>query len=327
MSGGDDLLIVIPCLNEAAHLPPLLEQFTTENAGALIVVADGGSTDGSRAVVQDRSRSNPNVLLLDNPKRLQAAGVNLAVWRHGGGRHWLLRVDAHCAYPKGFVDLLLAAAEEHRADSVVVPLVSEGIGCFQIAAAAAQNSVLGTGGSPHRHVGRGRFVDHGHHALMRIAAFSAAGGYVANMIANEDAELDRRLTANGARIWLEPGAAVTYFPRSRPLDLWRQYYRYGRGRMRTLRLHGGRPKLRQILPLVVPPAILLAILAPLAWWLALPFALWLVGTLAAGAWMGVRAKRACALLSGAAAMIMHAAWGFGALRELASWQPLARPNS
>ena len=47
-------LIVIPCLNEAAHIGGLIEQLepVTAKLRARIVVADGGSSDGSPSIVQ-----------------------------------------------------------------------------------------------------------------------------------------------------------------------------------------------------------------------------------------------------------------------------------
>ena len=61
-------------------------------------------------------------------------------------------------------------------DSVVVAMNTIGKGGFQTAVAAAQNSKLGNGGASHRSAGgEGRWVEHGHHALMRVAAFRAVG--------------------------------------------------------------------------------------------------------------------------------------------------------
>lgn len=79
------LLLVIPCLNEERHLPALLDRFEAEGAAydAQIVVADGGSTDSSADIVRERARANQRVHLASNPKRLQSAGVNLAVDRFG----------------------------------------------------------------------------------------------------------------------------------------------------------------------------------------------------------------------------------------------------
>lgn len=320
MSSGErnaNALIVIPCLNEEAHLPRLLDQFVAENPDALIVVADGGSSDRSRDIVAERSVTAPNLVLLDNPARIQAAGVNLAVARFGDARKWLVRVDAHCRYPPDYRARLEAAAAAHAADCVVVPMVTRGHSCFQVAVATAQNSVLGTGGSAHRRIGNGRFVDHGHHALIALERFASADGYRDDMVANEDAELDLRLTKGGARIWLEPALAIEYLPRSTPAALWRQYFRYGAGRARTLKLHRSRPKPRQVLPLLVPVAFGLLALTPVSGWFAVPVLVWLAIAIAAGVALGARDRRRCALLAGLAAAIMHLGWGLGFLRGLA----------
>lgn len=309
------LLIVIPCLNEERHLPRLLEQLIADVPGADIVVADGGSSDRSCDIVTTIAAKHPNLRLLHNADRIQSAGVNLAVRRFGQGKAWLLRIDAHCTYPDGYASGLLKSAAQHGADSVVVPMYTRGKGCFQRAAAAAQNSAIGTGGSPHRGIGRGRFVDHGHHALMRIAPFMAVGGYREALSHNEDAELDLRLVAAGARIWLEPASAIVYLPRSSPGALARQYFQYGRGRACTVRLHNSRLKPRQAIPLAVPVAVCLALFAPLWPPLALPALLWMLACLVAGAMIGLRAGDRCALASGFAAMLMHLSWGTGYIAE------------
>jgi succinoglycan biosynthesis protein ExoA len=313
-----NVLVVVPCLNEERTLPGLLSGLLAATPGALIVVADGGSNDLSRSIIADFSARHARVRLLDNPKRLQSAGVNAAVRTFGKGFDWLVRVDAHCQYPDRYVERLLDAARRYNADTVVVPMVTRGSTCFQTAAAAAQNSVLGTGGSAHRHVGKGRYVDHGHHALFRIEAFSDVEGYDENFSHNEDAELDARLVARGYRIWLEPAAALVYTPRSSPASLFRQYFNYGRGRARTVLKHSIRLKLRQKLPLFVAPAIALAafgiigsVADPRWLTLALPCIVWLGVCHAYGMIVAARAQRLCAAFSGSAAAIMHSAWSFG----------------
>ncbi len=310
------ILAVIPCLNEAAHLPALIEQMVADPAIDMLVVADGGSTDGSQAIVRRLAQGMPKLLALDNPARLQSAGINRAVRLHGAGHEWLLRIDAHCRYPDGYASMLMTAARATGASAVVVPMVTSAARGFARAAAAAQNSVLGTGGSAHRHLGSGRWVDHGHHALMRLDMFHALGGYCENMPCNEDAELDHRQTSVGGRVWLEPKAAIMYFPRSRPIALARQYYRYGVGRARTIRRHRLRPHLRQMAPLAVPFAALLALLTPWSAWAAVPFLLWAALCLSTGLLVGFRAGGGWAYAAGIAAAIMHMSWGTGFLKEM-----------
>lgn len=331
-SGNAGVLIVIPCLNEEAHLPSLLDRLLDEAQGATIVVADGGSRDRSRAIVAALARRHRNLFLLDNPKRIQSAAVNLAVRRHGMGHRWLVRIDAHATYPVRYVERLCRSAARTGATSVVVPMVTQGSACFQKAAAAAQNSVLGTGGAPHRQLGRGAWVDHGHHALFDLELFMRVGGYDENFAANEDAELDRRLLAAGGRIWLEPKAAITYHPRRTPGALFRQYRNYGKGRARNLRRHPAPVKLRQMLPLGVIPAIIaacigaaMASLQPAVLLLAVPMACWLFGSLVAGLMLGWRARCWCAAGAGLAATTMHAGWSLGFIMEALDRRGMPEP--
>lgn len=313
------LLIVIPCLNEETHLPGLLSLLCADPAAAnaRIVVADGGSTDQSADIVRRFAAGDPRVSLLANPKRIQSAAINLAVVTHGGDEGYLVRVDAHARYPADFLTRLIAAAEETGADTVTVSMraASDTGACFQTAAAAAQNSVLGAGGSPHRKGGDRRWVDHGHHALFKIGTYRAAGGYDESFTHNEDAELDARIKARGGNILLAADILIDYFPRKTAQALARQYFSYGRGRARTAAKHKQALKPRQLAPLAVAPAIALTALWPLTLLAAAPAVLWLGLCLAFGVMIGARERKFCAVFAGIPAAIMHAAWSSGFLLE------------
>lgn len=320
MSPAIDTLVVVPTLNEEKHIEAVLEQVfaDAEIARMLVVVADGGSTDRTVEIVQRLAAARPNLVLVHNEKRLQSAAVNAAVAAHGDGKTWLARVDAHAAYPASYVSKLIAVAEETSADSVTTSMTSRGETCFQTAAAAAQNSKLGTGGAAHRAGSKSAWVDHGHHALMRLAAFQAVGGYDETFSHNEDAELDLRLAAGGFRIWLTTEVTIVYFPRASVGALFRQYSNYGAGRARTVRLHKTPLKVRQMLPLAVAPAVGAAALAPIFWPLALPALAWAGLCLVYGAALG---RGSCASFAGWPAMIMHLGWSVGFLRQWASGRP------
>lgn len=305
------VLTVVPCLNEAGHIERLIGTLLRDPANRRIVIADGGSTDGTRPIVERIAAREPRVIFLDNPGRIQSAGINLAVARYGGDAKWLARVDAHALYPSDYVTRLVAVAETQGVDAVVVRMETRAARGFARGVAAAQNSRLGTGGAAHRTKAAAGLVDHGHHALMRVAAFTAAGGYCEAMPCNEDAELDLRMAARGARIWLAPEVPVTYFPRRTAGALWRQYLRYGAGRATTVRRHRRPLKLRQALPLGIAPAAALALAAPLAPVLALPAASWALLCQGWGLALAIRERRADTLWAGTAAMIMHLAWSAG----------------
>lgn len=316
-------LIVVPCLNEAAHIGALLGQLRPAAArlGARIVVADGGSTDGTQGIVEKAAAEDPRVILLANPKRIQSAAINLAVATFGDDAEYLIRIDAHGGYPADYCDRLIEEALATGADSVVVSMLTSGTGAVQKAAAAAQNSKLGTGGSKHRHMSAGEWVDHGHHALMRIAAFRAVGGYDESFSHNEDAELDYRLRRAGYRIWMSGSTHMVYYPRSTLKSLYFQYLGYGRGRAKNVLKHRMVPKVRQMIPLLVAPVVLLAFFSFVSWLAAVPFLLWAAVCLGYGLVTAIRQRNPGIALAGVSAMVMHFGWSVG------FWQQLLTPRS
>jgi len=315
------VLLVIPTLNEGAHIEQVLETLLQDRGGLdlQIVVVDGGSEDGTQALVHQAARRHPEIVLLNNPQRIQSSGINLAVRRYGRDADVLIRCDAHAIYPVGYARRLVATLERTGADAVVVPMDSLGETPFQRAVAWVSNSPVGTGGSAHRAGRRSGWVDHGHHAAFRMEMFKACGGYDDSFTHNEDAELDCRQRALGARIYLDSEIRLGYHPRDELGALFRQYFKYGAGRSRTVRRHPGSLRLRQ---LAVPAHLVLSVMSLLT----LPWSPWLL--IWPAVYMSVlggfavllcaRHRRFCALWSSLAALVMHTAWALGFFAGLAS---------
>lgn len=308
------VLLVVPTLNERAHIEHVLHQLLEDREGLdlRVVVVDGGSDDGTQDIVRAVSRAHPEVTLLHNPQRIQSSGINLAVRRYGRDAQVLIRCDAHAIYPVGYARKLVTTLESTGADAVVVPMDSLGKGAFQRAVAWVSNSPVGTGGSAHRGGKRSGWVDHGHHAAFRMSMFRACGGYDDSFTHNEDAELDCRQRALGARIYLDSQIRLGYHPRAELAALFRQYFMYGAGRSRTVRRHPSSLRLRQ---LAVPAHLLLSTLAlltlPLSPWLLIWPAVYLSVLGAFAVWLCARHGQLCALWSSVAALVMHTAWALG----------------
>ncbi|MEO0819621.1 MAG: glycosyltransferase family 2 protein [Pseudomonadota bacterium] len=310
------VLVIFPMLNEARHAEAVLRQVIEGDpiaSACPVVVADGGSADETRAIVTRLAAEFPNLSLADNPKRLQAAALNLALAPKHAEAEILIRCDAHAAYPPYYVSRLVASLTARETASVVVPMdaVAEE-GCFQRGLAWVADTKLGAGGSAHRGGTASGYVDHGHHAAFRMEIFRQLGGYNETFRTNEDAEYDRRVLEAGGRIWLDADIRIGYFPRRSPGALWRQYLRYGEGRARTCHIHAVMPRLRQLIPVAHVGLLGLSLLMlPFGWlgwlWPAAYGAL-VIGTSVAVA----RARRsACGLMAGPAIAIMHTAWGIG----------------
>lgn len=316
------ILIVIPALNEVAHIEGVVDALATDwptQHKLQMVVADGGSTDGTVERVRQMALSRPWLSLLPNPQRVQSAAVNLTARTMGADADILVRCDAHAHYPPGFIRNLVGTLARTGADAVVVPMDSEGLSCLQRAVAWVSDTAVGSGGSAHRGGRRSGEVDHGHHAAFRMQSFCGAGGYDETFTHNEDAELDCRQRALGSRIYLDADVRLTYRPRATLGGLWRQYFNYGKGRARTIRKHPGSMRLRQFAVPAFWCANLVAILA--AWWLPplllLPAAYGFV-LVAVSVRIAFAKRSLCGLWSGLAAGTMHAAWAAGFLWSLAT---------
>jgi succinoglycan biosynthesis protein ExoA len=321
IDGVWSVLVVIPTLNEAAHIEHVVETLArgwNPRHEVRVVVVDGGSTDGTVETVHRLAASRTWLSLLPNPQRIQSAAVNLAARRLGSGTDVLVRCDAHADYPDGFVRALVETLERAQADAVVVPMDSHGRTCVQRAVAWVSDTPLGSGGSAHRGGRRSGFIDHGHHAAFRMESFRRAGGYDETFTHNEDAELDCRQRALGSRIYLDADIRIGYSPRDTLRGLWRQYFGYGKGRARTVRKHPGSMRPRQLAVPVFLSANVLALAASywLPWLLVLPAAYGLA-VLAVSVAIALKQHSLCGLWSGPAAVTMHAAWAAGFLWSMA----------
>ena len=314
------ILVAIPTLNEARHIEATLAALDGPGmAGVTIVVADGGSTDGTRAIVERIAARRPDVRLIDNPDRLQSAAVNRVVETCATPAHTILvRVDAHAHYPPGYVPDVACSLRARNAAALATVMDSGGETCFQRGAAWAADTRVGSGGSGHRGGRVSGWVDHGHHAGFDLEAFRAVGGYDTGFVANEDAELDHRIGLAGGRIWLDADIRLGYVTRASLRGLARQYWRYGRGRAQTVAKHRIRPRPRQMIP---PLAVLgngaALLLSPLLPWLLLIPLAYLAVLAATVAQLLLRHRAPCALWAGPALAAMHHAWGAGFLWQTA----------
>ena len=325
------ILVGVPALDEEAHIAACLRSLVNGSPAmraVRIVVADGGSRDRTRAVVESLQLGLPNLMLIDNPDRLQSAAMNRIVATCAAPAHRVLvRCDAHAIYPRGYVLDAAASLLDRDAAAVASAMDATGSTGFARAAAWIADTPLGSGGARHRGGARSGWVDHGHHAAIRLDWFQRVGGYDPAFSHNEDAELDHRLGRAGGRVWLDAGLRLAYVTRPTLPALAGQYWRYGRGRARTILKHRARPRLRQVLP---PAALVGAALgiagAPLnPWALLLPglYLATLAGASLAGA---VRLRAASGLWAGPAAGTMHLAWAAGFLRECLAWRLAPAPR-
>jgi len=250
--------VIIPTRNEAGRIVGCLEALIAQGAvsgGAEVIVADGGSDDGTAeiaaAILACHWPSSWKVLKVD-PGGIPH-NLNAALDTCSGSV--VVRVDARSRVPLGYLRTV-AELLEGRPDLVVVgghqtALAGVNSSMCQRGIARALNNSFAMGGSRYRRAGR----DPGPAETVYLGAFRRAdlvrvGGWDERLLANEDFDVCRRLASEGT-VWVTD-QNVGYIPRSTFISLARQYANFGRWKARYWRLTGDRPLPRQYVALLLP---------------------------------------------------------------------------
>ena len=258
--------IAMPAYNEEHYIEACIASVQAQQYPkdlVEIVIADGQSTDQTRAIVERLVAADPRIKLIDNPARLQAAGLGLIVKQALGDV--IVRMDVHCEYAPDYIRKCVDTLERTGADNVGGAQRAKAKSKFQRALCAALASPLGVGGAKYRSADAEGFVDTVFLGAFRRKVFETVGLWDPGAITNEDSELNQRILDAGGQIYLSRDIVVHYFPRDSFLALAKQYFRYGRGRARTLLKHGSFPTLRPLIPFALTTATATMIVNPLFW--------------------------------------------------------------
>lgn len=265
--------VIVPVRNEASHIAHTLERlFAQDYPGDRfeVVVADGRSTDDTRAIVTALSDRFANLRLLDNERQWSSAGRNVAAQAARGDV--ILLVDGHCEIDNvRYLRDLADAFTRTGCDCVgrPQPLDVSGASPLQRAIAAARSSRLGHHPSSHIYSDREGFVPPQSVAVAyRRDVFDKIGYFDETFDACEDVEFNQRVYRAGFTCWFSPDVKVLYHPRSNLKGLFYQLSRYGMGRAR---LAFKDPK-SLTPPALVPPLFLLWV--ALGWLPTLAMAEW-----------------------------------------------------
>lgn len=248
--------VLLPVLNEERDIDAVLDAVLAQTETRIeVLVADGGSTDRTVAMVERRAEADRRIRLLSNPGRIQAAGLNVA--RGAARADVLVRVDGHSFIPPDYVERCLALLASTGGAGVGGRMVATGDGTpTSDAVALAVNGWWGAGPAGFHHDRGGvRSAETVYLGCYRSEAVEAVGGWATDVGVNEDYELNHRLREAGDQIYFDPTLTVGYRPRGSYRGVARQYFRYGASKAIVMTRHPGSVRARQLLPAALLPAV------------------------------------------------------------------------
>ena len=310
------ITVIIPCFNEALFIEKTIRSLIDDYvlASSEILIVDAMSTDKTRNIISILVKEGLPLRVIDNPDKYQVFGMNKGIQEARG--KYIIRVDAHAAYPEGYIQKCIMLLEETGAQNVGGIMLPRGDTPVQKAIALAMQHPVGVGDARFHRGNYSGYVDTVYLGAFRKSIFDRIGMYDTNLKTNEDAELNLRIIRSGGRIYLDSSLKVEYIPRSSFKQLIVQYFRYGKGRCFTTLKHKKFTSWRQLAPVLLVLSLLASLV--LGFWKPLAFLFWpLYGLSLVAVGLFSRLEKGVSLklrlLLSVSFLIMHISWGAGFL--------------
>lgn len=269
--------IICPIRNEEKYIGACLQSLVEQSFDAdkiEILVVDGMSDDRTREIAHEFQAEYPNIKLIDNPKRIVPAALNLGISQAVG--KYILRMDGHAKAAPDYVEQCVKALESNSVDGVGGPIISVNDSETGKAIALAMSSPFGVGNSRFRTSDDQEcFVDSVAFPGYKKEIFDKVGRFDEELVRCQDDEFNFRIRHFEGKILLTPGIKSWYYPRSGFKKLWKQYFGYGFWKVRILQKHFWMMRIRHF----VPAAFVISLLFSLVLGSFVPLGLWLFATM------------------------------------------------
>ncbi len=252
--------VVIPCRNEEKTIHLVLDAIRAQSYPIellQVVIADGLSEDRTRQEIAAFTNAHPDLglLVVDNPKRIIPAGLNLAIKASKGDI--IVRMDAHSIPNPDYIARCVDALEKGIAQNIggVWDIQAGTDSWIARSIAEAAGNPLAVGDAHYRFTDKADYVDTVPYGAYKRELFEQVGFFDETLLANEDYELNTRVIQSGGKIWLDPQIRCVYYARPNLRALSKQYFGYGYWKFQMLKRYPETLRWRQALP----PAFLLGL--------------------------------------------------------------------
>ena len=220
--------IVITVRNEARHIGDCLTRIlaSTYPAARLeVLVADGGSVDGTKEVVRRIMADNPIVRLIEDVGGSREHGLNTCIRAARG--EIVARIDARTRIPPDYIATCVDTLLSTGADNVggwVRPVATSKLG-------TAVGYVMASAFAIDRSRFRSKPTGYVHTVYLgcfKKDVFDRVGLFdEREAVISEDSDLNMRILSSGGRVYRTSDIVSDFCVRDTLYEFWRLYFRYG----------------------------------------------------------------------------------------------------
>lgn len=260
--------VIVPARNEERHIARCLNSLLSQDYPGIceVLVFDGGSQDRTQEIVQEISRRNPIVRLLDNPKIQQAGAMNVGIEVAKGVI--IVRADAHALYEPDYVSQCVHHLQTTDAANVggpMRPVIGKGV--VEKAIGFCYLCRFGVGGARFHDSQAEGYTDTVWLGAFWKRIFDELGPFNEEVPRIDDLLFNYRLRAAGHNIYLTPKIKSFYFPASSLRAFLRKAFSNGCAIGRAVLLLPGAFAPRHLIPFsYVTTLLVLSILSLQVYW-------------------------------------------------------------
>jgi len=193
--------IIVPCFNERTTITLLLDAIYGQSYPLNqmeLVIADGGSDDGTPEVINEWHQNHPDlrVKVIKNPKRIIPAALNTAIKASTGDI--IVRLDAHSKPQPDYIERSVAGLEKGLGENVggVWDIQPGSDHWISRSIAAAAGHPIGVGGARYRYTDKAGYVDTVPFGAFKRELLDKIGIFDESLLTNEDYEFNTRIRQN-----------------------------------------------------------------------------------------------------------------------------------
>ena len=323
------LSIGIIAYNEEEFLPNLLNDMKAQKYPHELIevlLIDSCSTDGTKKIMQKFKEDNSDfysIQILDNTKKIQAAGWNVAIQNFTGDV--LARIDAHTKVTAEYSERVMKNIQDgEMVVGGIRPCVIEKDTPWANTLLQVENSLFGSSINSSRRSTEKTYVKTMFHAAYRREVLDKVGLFNEKLLRTEDNEFHYRIREAGYKLCYDPTIVSYQYARSDFKKMVKQKFGNGYWIGLTLKVCPGCISLYHLVPFAFVIAIIVtSVLAVFGIW-HMTALMWLLYGLFAVFNSAIAVVQnnfyVCSMLMPFLFLILHISYGVGTINGILSYR-------